>query len=82
MSTPRYVRSEPRAFAEIGPEHYRTYRCIIAGQDAFAFDDGLGWVAACLSEFPGALSEEIIGALRPGILDVLDDRMPDVGSNA
>jgi hypothetical protein len=79
MNSPRYVRSEPRAFAEIGPEHYRAYKCVIAGQDAFDYDDGLGWVAACLSEFPGARSVNITNALRPGKTDVLDDRLPDIG---
>jgi len=80
MNTPRYVRSEPRAFAEVGPEQRNAYRCVIVGQDAFSHNDGLGWVAACLSEFPGAHTVNIMNALRTGKTEVLDDRLPDDSS--
>jgi len=76
MNTPKYVRSEPRAFAEVGPKHRNAYRCVMAGQAYYALYDSLGWVAACLSEFPGASPGCVLFALRPGKLDVLDDRMP------
>jgi hypothetical protein len=79
MSTPAYIRSEPRVFAEVGLGHHDAYRCVLADLSAFSPHDGLGWVAACLMELPGALSREVMVALAPGKLDVLDDQLPDGG---
>jgi len=80
MNTPRYIRSEPRTFVEVDPKQRNAYRCVMAGQDAFSHDDGLGWVAACLFEFPRVSRGCVLLALRPGKMDVLDDRLLDAGS--